>query len=129
MKAVTHIVMLRLGNRKAKIEAIFQTNSSLGFMRNLNMLSAYFFLHFSHCFCVVVFFYIFQHTLFTYPYHSVITFGGCCDDFMVVTSQQGESGVGKKNVEKLVFAMAKPKVSAVCISRFSLFLCFYFSKS
>ncbi|XP_047201927.1 pleckstrin homology domain-containing family H member 1 isoform X1 [Girardinichthys multiradiatus] len=51
-----------------------------------------------------------MHTLFTYPYHSVITFGGCCDDFMVVTSQQRESGVGKKNVEKLVFAMAKPKM-------------------
>uniref|UniRef100_A0A3Q2Q4X7 Pleckstrin homology domain containing, family H (with MyTH4 domain) member 1 n=1 Tax=Fundulus heteroclitus TaxID=8078 RepID=A0A3Q2Q4X7_FUNHE len=51
-----------------------------------------------------------MHTLFMYPYHSVITFGGCRDDFMVVTSQQRESGVGKKNVEKLVFAMAKPKI-------------------
>uniref|UniRef100_A0A3P9PE31 Pleckstrin homology domain containing, family H (with MyTH4 domain) member 1 n=1 Tax=Poecilia reticulata TaxID=8081 RepID=A0A3P9PE31_POERE len=51
-----------------------------------------------------------MHTLFTYPYHSVITFGGCRDDFMVVTSQQRESGVGKKNVEKLVFAMTKPKI-------------------
>lgn len=30
---------------------------------------------------------------------------------MVVTSQQREPGVGKKSVEKLVFAMAKPKVS------------------
>lgn len=29
---------------------------------------------------------------------------------MVVTSQQKEPGVGKKSVEKLVFAMAKPKV-------------------
>uniref|UniRef100_A0A3B3VBW6 Pleckstrin homology domain containing, family H (with MyTH4 domain) member 1 n=1 Tax=Poecilia latipinna TaxID=48699 RepID=A0A3B3VBW6_9TELE len=51
-----------------------------------------------------------MHTLFTYPYHSVITFGGCRDDFMVVTSQQRESGVGKKNLEKLVFAMTKPKI-------------------
>uniref|UniRef100_A0A8C6PGV7 Pleckstrin homology domain containing, family H (with MyTH4 domain) member 1 n=1 Tax=Nothobranchius furzeri TaxID=105023 RepID=A0A8C6PGV7_NOTFU len=52
-----------------------------------------------------------QHTLVTHPYQSVITFGGCRDDFMVVTSQQRESGVGKKRVEKLVFAMTKPKVS------------------
>uniref|UniRef100_A0A8C6PHV9 Pleckstrin homology domain containing, family H (with MyTH4 domain) member 1 n=1 Tax=Nothobranchius furzeri TaxID=105023 RepID=A0A8C6PHV9_NOTFU len=51
------------------------------------------------------------HTLVTHPYQSVITFGGCRDDFMVVTSQQRESGVGKKRVEKLVFAMTKPKVS------------------
>ncbi|XP_037551145.1 pleckstrin homology domain-containing family H member 1 [Nematolebias whitei] len=51
-----------------------------------------------------------MHTLVTYPYHSVITFGGCRDDFMVVTNQQGEAGNGKRNAEKLVFAMAKPKV-------------------
>uniref|UniRef100_A0A3B4YAC3 Pleckstrin homology domain containing, family H (with MyTH4 domain) member 1 n=1 Tax=Seriola lalandi dorsalis TaxID=1841481 RepID=A0A3B4YAC3_SERLL len=50
------------------------------------------------------------HTLVTYSYQSVITFGGCRDDFMVVTSQQREPGVGKKSVEKLVFAMAKPKI-------------------
>ncbi len=57
--------------------------------------------------------FIFQHTLVTYSYQSVITFGGCRDDFMVVTSQQREPGVGKKSVEKLVFAMAKPKVSVM----------------
>uniref|UniRef100_A0A3Q3KBI7 Pleckstrin homology, MyTH4 and FERM domain containing H1 n=1 Tax=Monopterus albus TaxID=43700 RepID=A0A3Q3KBI7_MONAL len=51
-----------------------------------------------------------MHMLVTYPYQSVITFGGCRDDFMVVTSQQKELGVGKKSVEKLVFAMAKPKI-------------------
>uniref|UniRef100_A0A8C4FE21 Pleckstrin homology domain containing, family H (with MyTH4 domain) member 1 n=1 Tax=Dicentrarchus labrax TaxID=13489 RepID=A0A8C4FE21_DICLA len=51
-----------------------------------------------------------MHTLVTYPYQSVITFGGCRDDFMVVTSQQREPGVGKKSAEKLVFAMAKPKI-------------------
>ncbi|KAM8736149.1 pleckstrin homology domain-containing family H member 1 isoform 1-T3 [Acanthopagrus schlegelii] len=51
-----------------------------------------------------------MHTLVTYSYQSVITFGGCRDDFMVVTSQQKEPGVGKKSVEKLVFAMAKPKI-------------------
>ncbi|KAM3871545.1 pleckstrin homology domain-containing family H member 1 [Diretmus argenteus] len=51
-----------------------------------------------------------MHTLVTYSYQSVITFGGCRDDFMVVVSQQREPGVGKKSVEKLVFAMAKPKI-------------------
>uniref|UniRef100_A0A3Q1IR93 Pleckstrin homology, MyTH4 and FERM domain containing H1 n=1 Tax=Anabas testudineus TaxID=64144 RepID=A0A3Q1IR93_ANATE len=51
-----------------------------------------------------------MHTLVTYPYQSVITFGGYRDDFMVVTSHQTEPGVGKKSAEKLVFAMAKPKV-------------------
>lgn len=65
-------------------------------------------LHVSHWQCF--FFFFFQHTLVTYSYQSVITFGGCRDDFMVVTSQQKEPGVGKKSVEKLVFAMAKPKV-------------------
>uniref|UniRef100_A0A3Q4B980 Uncharacterized protein n=1 Tax=Mola mola TaxID=94237 RepID=A0A3Q4B980_MOLML len=51
-----------------------------------------------------------MNMLFTYSYQCVITFGGCRDDFMVVMSQQKEPGVGKKSVEKLVFAMAKPKI-------------------
>nr|XP_057912488.1 pleckstrin homology domain-containing family H member 1 [Doryrhamphus excisus]XP_057912489.1 pleckstrin homology domain-containing family H member 1 [Doryrhamphus excisus]XP_057912490.1 pleckstrin homology domain-containing family H member 1 [Doryrhamphus excisus]XP_057912491.1 pleckstrin homology domain-containing family H member 1 [Doryrhamphus excisus]XP_057912492.1 pleckstrin homology domain-containing family H member 1 [Doryrhamphus excisus] len=51
-----------------------------------------------------------MHTLASYSYQSVITFGGCCDDFMVVTGRRKESGVGKKSVEKLLFAMAKPKI-------------------
>uniref|UniRef100_A0A8C5G978 Pleckstrin homology domain-containing family H member 1 n=1 Tax=Gouania willdenowi TaxID=441366 RepID=A0A8C5G978_GOUWI len=51
-----------------------------------------------------------RHTLLTYSYQSVITFGGCRDDFMVVTGQPKEPGCGKKNVEKLIFAMAKPKI-------------------
>lgn len=54
-----------------------------------------------------------QNTLLSHSYQSVITFGGCRDDFMVVTSQQREPGVGKKSVEKFVFAMAKPKVSKI----------------
>uniref|UniRef100_A0A6Q2WYD8 Pleckstrin homology, MyTH4 and FERM domain containing H1 n=1 Tax=Esox lucius TaxID=8010 RepID=A0A6Q2WYD8_ESOLU len=49
------------------------------------------------------------HLLATYSYQSVITFGGCRDDLMVVVSQNKEQGGGKKSVEKLVFAMAKPK--------------------
>uniref|UniRef100_A0A8C2ZCM5 Pleckstrin homology domain containing, family H (with MyTH4 domain) member 1 n=1 Tax=Cyclopterus lumpus TaxID=8103 RepID=A0A8C2ZCM5_CYCLU len=51
-----------------------------------------------------------MHTLVTHSYQSVITFGGCRDDFMVVTSQQREPGGGKKSAEKQVFAMAKPKI-------------------
>ncbi|XP_058470740.1 pleckstrin homology domain-containing family H member 1 [Solea solea] len=51
-----------------------------------------------------------MHTLVTHSYQSVITFGGCRDDFIVVTSQQREPGAGKKSVEKLVFGMAKPKI-------------------
>ncbi|XP_075879299.1 pleckstrin homology domain-containing family H member 1 isoform X3 [Nelusetta ayraudi] len=51
-----------------------------------------------------------MNTLLSHPYQSVITFGGCRDDFMVVTSQQREPGVGKKSAEKLIFAMAKPKI-------------------
>uniref|UniRef100_A0A8C5EXR2 Pleckstrin homology, MyTH4 and FERM domain containing H1 n=1 Tax=Gouania willdenowi TaxID=441366 RepID=A0A8C5EXR2_GOUWI len=55
-----------------------------------------------------------MHTLLTYSYQSVITFGGCRDDFMVVTGQPKEPGCGKKNVEKLIFAMAKPKIENHC---------------
>ncbi|XP_019746091.1 LOW QUALITY PROTEIN: pleckstrin homology domain-containing family H member 1 [Hippocampus comes] len=51
-----------------------------------------------------------MHTLASYSYQSVVTFGGCCDDFLLVASQQTESGCGKKSVEKLLFAMAKPKI-------------------
>uniref|UniRef100_A0A4W5M756 Pleckstrin homology domain containing, family H (with MyTH4 domain) member 1 n=1 Tax=Hucho hucho TaxID=62062 RepID=A0A4W5M756_9TELE len=51
-----------------------------------------------------------NHLLVMYSYQSVITFGGCRDDLMVVVSQTKEQGGGKKSVEKLVFAMAKPKV-------------------
>ncbi|XP_051941465.1 pleckstrin homology domain-containing family H member 1 isoform X2 [Hippocampus zosterae] len=51
-----------------------------------------------------------MHTLASYSYRSVVTFGGCCDDFLLVASQQTESGCGKKSVEKLLFAMAKPKI-------------------
>uniref|UniRef100_A0A672Q8L2 Pleckstrin homology domain-containing family H member 1 n=1 Tax=Sinocyclocheilus grahami TaxID=75366 RepID=A0A672Q8L2_SINGR len=46
----------------------------------------------------------------TYPYQSVITFGGCKEDFMLVVSQIKEHALGKKTVDKLLFAMAKPKI-------------------
>ncbi|MGH0154995.1 UNVERIFIED_CONTAM: hypothetical protein FKN15_032577 [Acipenser sinensis] len=51
----------------------------------------------------------------TYPYQSVRTFGGCCDDFMIVVSQPKDRSSGKRTVEKLVFAMAKPKILEVTL--------------
>uniref|UniRef100_A0A8B9KGW9 Pleckstrin homology domain containing, family H (with MyTH4 domain) member 1 n=1 Tax=Astyanax mexicanus TaxID=7994 RepID=A0A8B9KGW9_ASTMX len=50
-----------------------------------------------------------MHLLVTYPYQSVITFGGCKEDFMVVVSQTKDQALGKRTVDKLGFAMAKPK--------------------
>ncbi|XP_017332438.2 pleckstrin homology domain-containing family H member 1 isoform X1 [Ictalurus punctatus] len=51
-----------------------------------------------------------MHLLVTYPFQSVITFGGCKEDFMVVVSQIKDQALGKKTVDKLIFAMAKPKI-------------------
>uniref|UniRef100_A0A673K1F2 Pleckstrin homology domain-containing family H member 1 n=1 Tax=Sinocyclocheilus rhinocerous TaxID=307959 RepID=A0A673K1F2_9TELE len=51
-----------------------------------------------------------MHPLVTYPHQSVITFGGCKEDFMLVVSQIKEQALGKKTVDKLLFAMAKPKI-------------------
>lgn len=102
--------------KKAETKIISQMNSKLysGISNKIWTCSLFISisLHISHWHC----FYFFQHTLVTYPYQSVITFGGYRDDFMVVTSQQREPGVGKKTVEKLVFAMAKPKVCLLCLT-------------
>ncbi|KAF4083993.1 hypothetical protein AMELA_G00123740 [Ameiurus melas] len=51
-----------------------------------------------------------MHLLVTYPFQSVITFGGCKEDFMVVVSQIKDQALGKKTVDKFIFAMAKPKI-------------------
>ena len=40
-----------------------------------------------------------------YPYTSVLTFGGCQDDFMLVVNS--DEGLGS---QKLLFALSKPKV-------------------
>uniref|UniRef100_A0A673H253 Pleckstrin homology domain-containing family H member 1-like n=1 Tax=Sinocyclocheilus rhinocerous TaxID=307959 RepID=A0A673H253_9TELE len=40
----------------------------------------------------------------------LITFGGCKEDFMLVVSQIKDQALGKKTVDKLLFAMAKPKI-------------------
>ncbi|XP_048969240.1 pleckstrin homology domain-containing family H member 1 isoform X3 [Canis lupus dingo] len=45
----------------------------------------------------------------TYPYSSVMTFGGCRDDFMLVIRSIPDQGSGKGHIEKLLFQMAAPK--------------------
>uniref|UniRef100_A0A8C3LK34 Pleckstrin homology, MyTH4 and FERM domain containing H1 n=1 Tax=Chrysolophus pictus TaxID=9089 RepID=A0A8C3LK34_CHRPC len=51
-----------------------------------------------------------QHLKFSYSYSSVLTFGGCRDDFMIVVSQIKERSSGKNSTEKLLFTMAIPKI-------------------
>ncbi|XP_056101542.1 pleckstrin homology domain-containing family H member 1 [Rhinichthys klamathensis goyatoka] len=51
-----------------------------------------------------------MHPFATYAYQSVITFGGCKEDFMLVISQIKDQALGKKTVDKLLFALAKPKI-------------------
>uniref|UniRef100_A0A8D0KXN1 Pleckstrin homology, MyTH4 and FERM domain containing H1 n=1 Tax=Strix occidentalis caurina TaxID=311401 RepID=A0A8D0KXN1_STROC len=46
----------------------------------------------------------------SYSYSSVLTFGGCRDDFMIVVSQMKERSSGKNSTEKLLFTMAIPKI-------------------
>ncbi|XP_054722183.1 uncharacterized protein CG43867-like [Uloborus diversus] len=46
-----------------------------------------------------------------YPYCSVMTFGGCRDDFMLVVCSRSSSSDGEGNsTERLLFSMAKPKI-------------------
>ncbi|XP_064000004.1 pleckstrin homology domain-containing family H member 1 [Pogoniulus pusillus] len=51
-----------------------------------------------------------MHLKVSYPYSSVLTFGGCRDDFMIVVGQMKERSSGKKSTEKLLFTMAVPKI-------------------
>ncbi|XP_030308127.1 pleckstrin homology domain-containing family H member 1 [Calypte anna] len=51
-----------------------------------------------------------MHLKVSYPYSSVLTFGGCRDDFMIVVSQMKERSSGKNSTEKLLFTMAVPKI-------------------
>ncbi|NXC13015.1 PKHH1 protein, partial [Corythaeola cristata] len=51
-----------------------------------------------------------MHLKVSYPYSSVLTFGGCRDDFMIVVSQMKERSSGKNSTEKLLFTMAIPKI-------------------
>uniref|UniRef100_A0A8B9G7K7 Pleckstrin homology, MyTH4 and FERM domain containing H1 n=1 Tax=Amazona collaria TaxID=241587 RepID=A0A8B9G7K7_9PSIT len=50
------------------------------------------------------------NTMVSYLYSSVLTFGGCRDDFMIVVSQMKERCSGKNSTEKLLFTMAIPKI-------------------
>ncbi|XP_034498175.1 pleckstrin homology domain-containing family H member 1 isoform X3 [Ailuropoda melanoleuca] len=47
----------------------------------------------------------------TYPYSSVMTFGGCWDDFMLVIRSIPDQSSGKGHIEKLLFRMAAPKIA------------------
>ncbi|XP_016044939.1 pleckstrin homology domain-containing family H member 1 [Erinaceus europaeus] len=47
----------------------------------------------------------------TYPYSSVMTFGGCRDDFMLVIRSVPDQNSGKGHIEKLIFRMAAPKIA------------------
>lgn len=51
-----------------------------------------------------------QQVHVTYPYSSVMTFGGCWDDFMLVIRSIPDQSSGKGHIEKLLFRMAAPKV-------------------
>ncbi|KAK2533274.1 Plekhh1 [Columba livia] len=51
-----------------------------------------------------------MHMKVFYSYSSVLTFGGCRDDFMIVVSQMKERSSGKNSTEKLLFTMAIPKI-------------------
>ncbi|KAH8419915.1 hypothetical protein KR009_003841 [Drosophila setifemur] len=46
-----------------------------------------------------------------YPYSSVMTFGGCQDDFMLVVSHDDDGG----SERKLLFAMSKPKILEITL--------------
>ncbi|XP_040333409.1 pleckstrin homology domain-containing family H member 1 isoform X5 [Herpailurus yagouaroundi] len=52
-----------------------------------------------------------MHVHVTYPYSSVMTFGGCRDDFMLVIRSILDQSSGKGHTEKLLFRMAAPKIA------------------
>ncbi|XP_075783503.1 pleckstrin homology domain-containing family H member 1 isoform X3 [Pelodiscus sinensis] len=56
-----------------------------------------------------------MHLKLSYPYSSVLTFGGCRDDFMIVVSQGKDRSSGKNSTEKLLFTMAAPKIVEVTL--------------
>ncbi|XP_051876167.1 pleckstrin homology domain-containing family H member 1 isoform X2 [Pristis pectinata] len=51
-----------------------------------------------------------MHLVLSYSYLSIMTFGGYRDDFMIVLSKPKDESPAKTTIEKLVFAMAKPKI-------------------
>ncbi|XP_050082258.1 uncharacterized protein CG43867 isoform X3 [Anopheles aquasalis] len=53
-------------------------------------------------------------TIARYPYSSVMTFGGCQDDFMLVVSAE-DTLQSVSNEQKLLFAMSKPKILEITL--------------
>uniref|UniRef100_A0A1A9VRA7 PH domain-containing protein n=1 Tax=Glossina austeni TaxID=7395 RepID=A0A1A9VRA7_GLOAU len=50
-----------------------------------------------------------------YPYTSVMTFGGCQDDFMLVVSNEDTLASCGSQEQKLLFAMSKPKILEITL--------------
>ncbi|XP_073830587.1 uncharacterized protein CG43867 isoform X7 [Musca autumnalis] len=50
-----------------------------------------------------------------YPYTSVMTFGGCQDDFMLVVSNEDTLASCGSHEQKLLFAMSKPKILEITL--------------
>lgn len=50
-----------------------------------------------------------------YPYTSVMTFGGCQDDFMLVVSNEDTLATCGTQEQKLLFAMSKPKILEITL--------------
>ncbi|XP_036339230.1 uncharacterized protein CG43867 isoform X4 [Rhagoletis pomonella] len=50
-----------------------------------------------------------------YPYTSVMTFGGCQDDFMLVVSSEDTLAACGQQEQKLIFAMSKPKILEITL--------------
>ncbi|XP_078413292.1 pleckstrin homology domain-containing family H member 2 isoform X2 [Cetorhinus maximus] len=52
----------------------------------------------------------------TYMYKSIVTFGGCRDDFMLVVGKTADNACTKdKPTQKLLFAMSKPKILEITL--------------
>ncbi|XP_048392592.1 pleckstrin homology domain-containing family H member 2 isoform X2 [Stegostoma tigrinum] len=52
----------------------------------------------------------------TYAYKNIMTFGGCCDDFMLVVGKTADGGCTKgKPTQKLLFSMPKPKILEITL--------------
>ncbi|GIY83075.1 uncharacterized protein CG43867 [Caerostris darwini] len=50
-----------------------------------------------------------------YPYSSVMTFGGCRDDFMLVINSQNSTERDTCSTERLLFTMTKPKILEITL--------------
>ncbi|XP_037934744.1 uncharacterized protein CG43867 isoform X2 [Teleopsis dalmanni] len=50
-----------------------------------------------------------------YPYSTVMTFGGCQDDFMLVVTNEDTLATSTSQEQKLLFAMSKPKILEITL--------------